>query len=136
MLGQKCVECRSWKTSYRGPLLICASNKPLGGYVHGHALCVVDLVGMMPFGPEHAGLALLEDVPEGHYAWLLDNVRMVRPFPVKGRQGLFEVPDGQIEVLGPPSKRLVTEHYLPLVHQGRGEGVEDFWSGVFCELGW
>lgn len=136
MVGEKCVECRSWSTSYRGPLLICASNKPLGGYVHGHALCVVDLVGVMPFGMEHLGLALLDDVPDNHYAWLLDNVRMVKPFPVKGRQMLFDVPDDSIEVLGPPTRELVESHYMPLVHRGRGVDVDGLWSDIFYELGW
>lgn len=136
MLGQKSVECRSWKTSYRGPLLVCASSKPIDGCVHGHALCVVDLVGVMPFGFEHMGLALLDDVPENHYAWLLDNVRMVRPFPVRGRQRLFDVPDDCIEVLGPPSRELVEKFYLPLAHHVDDEDVRAIWLDLFYELGW
>lgn len=31
------------------------------------------------------------------YAWLLKDMRPVRPFPVKGRLHLFDVPEEQIE---------------------------------------
>lgn len=31
------------------------------------------------------------DFSPGRYAWKLENVRAIDPFPVKGRQGLFEV---------------------------------------------
>lgn len=34
--GEKTIECRSWRTRYRGPLLICASNrkpKPVDGVI-------------------------------------------------------------------------------------------------------
>jgi hypothetical protein len=27
----------------------------------------------------------------GRYAWLLTNIRQIKPFPVKGKQGFFEV---------------------------------------------
>lgn len=32
-LGQKPIEIRSWATSYRGPLLICSSQKPYTGNI-------------------------------------------------------------------------------------------------------
>lgn len=68
-IGQKRVETRSWRTSYRGPLLICSTQKVPGdvfrktttdprfyervrcspiGYEHGVALCVVDLEACVP----------------------------------------------------------------------------------------
>lgn len=76
--GIKRLEIRTWETSYRGPLLICASRKPhplfmsydygtsvleldnrsapdrikvSHGYIDviGSALCVVNLVGIRPF---------------------------------------------------------------------------------------
>lgn len=37
------------------------------------------------------------DFSPGRYAWRLENVRTIEPFPVKGRQGLFEV-----EMMGNP----------------------------------
>lgn len=44
--------------------------------------------GAQPFG----------DFSPGRYAWKLENVRTIEPFPVKGCQGLFEVevPEGLI----------------------------------------
>ena len=42
--GEKVEEYRSWKTDYRGDLLICASSRNEGpDLVRGHALCVVEL---------------------------------------------------------------------------------------------
>lgn len=66
----------------------------------GAALCVVDLVDCirtenliedyradLPFG----------DFSYGRFAWKLENVRAFKePFPVKGKQGLFEVDDSLI----------------------------------------
>ena len=45
--------------------------------------------------PEFLRESLLGDFSSGRYAWKLENVRSLDPFPVKGKQGLFdvEVPD-------------------------------------------
>lgn len=138
MLGQKTVECRSWSTPYRGPLLVCSSSRPLDGCVHGHALCVVDLVAVEPFDDRHIDAAMLWDfdVPEGQYAWVFENVRMVEPFPVKGRQRLFDVPDGSVTVLGEPSRELVERYVLPIAYRQKGGDFEGIWADVFEDLGW
>ena len=50
--GQKTVEVRSWNTDYKGPLVICASEKTIvvNGHVliGGHAICVVELYDITP----------------------------------------------------------------------------------------
>ncbi len=61
--GRKRIEYRTWKTNYRGPLLIAASQRKSGDLPTGCAICVVDLV-------DFTGR-------EGDYRWHLENVRLV-----------------------------------------------------------
>lgn len=120
-VGAKKYETRSWTTRYRGPLLICASanekaakiayNDPIFRLVanhyircaflpYGQAVAIVDLTdclttiwltGWPEKYPLSANEKLFGDFSTGRYAWRLENVRTIEPFPVKGRQGLFEV---------------------------------------------
>ena len=69
------------------------------GMVWGAAVAVVDLVDCFynltdPGYPE----IKFGDFSYGRYAWRLSNVRRVKPFTVRGHQGLFEVeiPEGLI----------------------------------------
>lgn len=43
---------------------------------------------------DSSGQLLFGDFTPGRYAWLLDNVRPIDPVPMKGAQGLRDVPDG------------------------------------------
>ena len=117
--GAKKIETRSWPTKYRGPLLICAAKRKMdsdsdyavgaavgaaydAGYFrdtpfprnYGMAVCVVDLFGCVPveeaMDSEELELTLGNYTP-GRFAWLTNNLRAIEPFPVVGRQGLFEV---------------------------------------------
>ena len=127
-VGAKQYETRSWKTDYRGPLLICASLKGIGkgkdrrelldtlhgprfqcallsfgetpGKINwrlpfGQAIAIVDLTACTStcdYQIDWIGCeATFGDFSPGRYAWKLENVRAIEPFPVKGRQGLFEV---------------------------------------------
>jgi hypothetical protein len=99
-LGEKTIECRSWRTHHRGPLLICASNKkpPLfEGYrpPYGLALAVVDVVDCRLLVREDMAAAGMvpEDWPyvEGGYGWILANAKEIEPFKVKGYQGIYNV---------------------------------------------
>lgn len=47
--GDKTIECRSWRTDYRGDLLICSTAKKIKDTIPGHALCVVTLADIVPF---------------------------------------------------------------------------------------
>jgi len=92
--GEKWEEYRTRPTRHRGELLICAGRtwggeKPpdWNGLARGHAICVVDVIAC-------------DDDGAGGYAWVLDNVRPVWLFPVKGRLGLFEVPRSRITIRG------------------------------------
>lgn len=116
-LEAKKVETRSWYTSHRGPLLICAAKrkvdadglsamiaaKNLGGFTvipaYGMAVCIVNVIRcdrIAAFNPdclEH----YLGDYTPGRFAWVTDGLRKIRPFPVRGAQGLFDVDDALIE---------------------------------------
>jgi len=93
--GVKTIETRRWRTRHRGPLVICSSKLPaVTGHLCGYALCVVDVVGCRPMtvDDENAACCGLYD---GAWAWELVNLRVLRPFAVRGRQGFFEIPDGE-----------------------------------------
>lgn len=137
--GAKRFETRSWATSYRGTLLICASKGglPVGdlrmvlaslqfqgglapliglpldfacdtwegvGIEHlqfGNAVAVCELVGCATSDSlTHKQIgtdAPFGDFTPGRFAWLLHDVRrLARPFPVKGRQGFFNVDDALV----------------------------------------
>lgn len=98
--GLKTIECRTWSTDYRGDLMICSTAKKCKDTIPGHALCVVDLVDVVPFERKHLDAALIEskDFQPGCFAWILDNVRIIRPVPVKGKLSLWDY-DGPIEYL-------------------------------------
>lgn len=94
-LGIKTIELRTWQTKHRGDLLICSSTNERASYrrysTAGHAIAVVNLVDIVPYSPEHAAAADVEPDFQGRYSWLLDNVRPIKPFPVKGKLNVFEV---------------------------------------------
>ena len=106
--GHKTIEWRSWRTHYRGPLLICSGKTPDDIYYDynpddvkhiwllGVAVATVELVDVRPFELERdAGAALMEpDEPLSvrGFAWVLENpVAVPGNPPVRGKQGLFEV---------------------------------------------
>ena len=95
--GWKTVEWRSWKTDYRGDIVICSSSRKTKGFVSGHALCVVELVDIVPFGRDHLEAAQMDYVEEG-YAWILKNNRMIKPVPVNGKLRLWEFA-GPVEII-------------------------------------
>jgi len=120
-MGLKRYETRSWWTSYRGPLVICAAKRnydvneaatlfykadpdrhvsEILWLPKGMALCVVELVscsrtdGLPVAVPER----LLGDFSRFRFAWELKNLKpFVEPFSVRGRQRLFDVDDELVE---------------------------------------
>lgn len=103
--GRKTIETRAWRTKHRGPLLICASKTRHEAafrwfdswmssvdltvpFPLGVAVAVVDLVDCRLMTEEDCIPAMYELVK---YAWVLENVRRIEPFLVKGQLGVFEV---------------------------------------------
>jgi len=120
-LGKKRYETRSWSTTYRGPLLICASLKrpPIAKIIGilyrarislnelspGRAVALVDLVHVYRTDDLHYGQfgeneEFYGDLSPGRYAWQLKNVRrFVNPPLIRGKQGLFDVSNDLIKNL-------------------------------------
>ena len=114
--GWKVIEVRTWRTGYRGPLLIAASkggNLPASvthieeegeqiALPRGVALCVVDLLECRRLTLADAKPANLEpeDLPADGWAWLLGNPRAVDPVPIKGRLSLYDTPHELIKFRG------------------------------------
>ena len=90
MFGDKTVECRSKNISYRGDVVICTSSLKLKDTIPSHALCIVRIVDCVPFTKEHMEQAMMAAVPENHYAWILDNVRIIAPIKIKGFLSLID----------------------------------------------
>ena len=114
--GHKTIETRSWSTRYRGELLICAAKKT-GSKLRGERVFLEEALGVklvdkkIPLGQAVAIVDLVDcrsitytlidsispkeyvlgNYEIGRYAWILENIRKIEPFPVIGRQGLFNV---------------------------------------------
>lgn len=98
--GFKTVEVRTWKTDYRGDVLICSTSKKIKDTIPGHALCVVKLVDVVPMKKKHCKAAAMspkEYQPDLFYAWILEDARMLdQPIPVKGKLSLWNY-DGKVD---------------------------------------
>jgi ASCH domain len=101
--GIKTIEVRTWRTHYRGPLLIVASGRPYRlQYDDGNAetlptqcqVCTVDLIDCRPWlRPEAAAACLDDGWDTGYWGWHLATPRHVLPAPHRGRLNLYETPD-------------------------------------------
>lgn len=89
--GEKTLEIRSWPTKVRGDVLLCASASPkIDGLPVGQALCIAEIVNCRPFGKKDAEKACCKYEP-GYFAWELSNIRIIKPFPVKGKLNFYQV---------------------------------------------
>lgn len=108
--GQKTIEVRTWDTLYRGDLLICSSGKPAFSkmemeeaeeeygctFLYGQALAVVCLADVRHRRKGDEEKALMDEIDPEACCWVIEDVRPVIPFPVKGKQGLYEIDDNLI----------------------------------------
>jgi len=89
--GKKTIETRSQPINYRGDLLIVSSKTgPAKGLPLGKALCMAKLVDCRPMTENDEEAAMVKFLP-GMFAWVLKDIRPIEPFPVQGKQGLYEV---------------------------------------------
>lgn len=112
MTGQKTIELGARDTLHRGELLICSARKPAFSqeemeemeeeygclFLYGQALCVVRLSDVRPMKKGDEEKALADKFNPEAYSWVLEDVRPVIPFPVKGQQGLFDVDDHLVSI--------------------------------------
>jgi len=98
-VGDKTIETRTWSTKYCGDLLIVSSEKPdaMSEAVAKHyklplgmALCIARLVDCRPMTQEDE-IAAKCACSENLYAWVLKDIRRIKPFPVKGQLRLYDV---------------------------------------------
>lgn len=86
--GRKTIEVLYWATEYRGELLIVSSKippiEPAGCVV---AIC--DLVDCRPFTWEDQKAAGCPRYSDREKAWVLDNIRRIKPFPMRGERGIY-----------------------------------------------
>lgn len=102
--GKKKIEYRTWKTNYRGPLLMCSTAKKVAGAAPGYAICVVNLKS-------------IQYVPlEGFYHWNIELANVIKPIHVKGQLKLFNVDDNLIE---PISMKEFESEVRPLIYTPR-----------------
>ncbi len=87
--GVKTIEFRTWKTDYRGDILITSNARKVIGSVPGHVLGVVKLVDIVPFEKKHLEAAYMDKMQDG-YAWILEEPRLIKPIPIKGKLSLWE----------------------------------------------
>jgi ASCH domain-containing protein len=107
--GIKTIETRTWKTNYRGKILIHAALKPIELpnrfksmlkeiepevlSATGKIIGSVDVIDCRPLLAKDKKTALVDEI-ENKYAWLLENPEVFKEFiPLKGKLGLFNVDD-------------------------------------------
>jgi hypothetical protein len=110
--GVKCIETRSWKTNYRGKILIHSSKthqsirdniKHLVDFdlTYGCILCEAELVDCIYMTEEFIEKLKKENYTEylcgryevGRYAWVLKNIKPIKPIPTKGQLGIWNYND-------------------------------------------
>lgn len=152
-LRLKHYETRSWKTNYRGKLLICstaANSKqhqeylkicdelqlpPWTDFPHGCAIAICNLVDCIEMTAKFIEQQprteiLCGDWQVGRYAWKLENIEPLPPFEVKGKQGLFNLifTDTQLELVKPQALDSVAK-----ACDRSNEVLEEEVSGVECD---
>ena len=96
--GKKKIEYRTWKTNYRGPLLMCSTAKKVAGAAPGYAICVVNLKSFS-----------FEDL----YYWNIELADVIKPIHVKGQLKLFNVDD---DLIKPISMKEFESQVQPLIY--------------------
>ena len=117
--GNKLIETRSWKTNYRGELFIHASGKKIdkkvltNNYIatlikdlpmnYGNIICKANLVDCVYMDEKflktiksNSKEYKLGEYKIGRYAWILKDVELINPIPVKGRLNIWNY-DGNID---------------------------------------
>ena len=107
--GRKTIETRRWATTHRGPLLFVSTLRPRINRdewprwmyeslkVYGHALALATVETCRKMTADDVRRSWCPFV--GQWAWVLRDIRRVRPFAVRGKQMFYDVDDALIEVI-------------------------------------
>lgn len=98
--GEKTIETRTWYPPtflWNQPVLLVGSKKPKGDY-SGMAACVATIKEAHVMKTSDEVAACCEKYPNAK-SWVLENIQKVKPFPVKGRLGIYDVADHLIQLL-------------------------------------
>ena len=87
--GEKTIETRTWKTDYRGEILIVSSKSPEIRPA-GYALAIAHLVECRSMQKEDEKQACCPYQRE-LFSFVLKDIRKIRAFPAKGQLGIFDV---------------------------------------------
>jgi hypothetical protein len=87
--GKKTIETRTWSTLYRGEILLVSSKSPRIEPA-GCAVALADLIDCRPMVKADEEAAKCPVYPNA-VAWVLTNIRAIKPFPVKGQLGVYDV---------------------------------------------
>jgi hypothetical protein len=98
--GEKDVENRSWRTHHRGPLLIHAGMQAYRESFADHGVsddaergAIIGVVEVVDCTQERSS----RWHEEGQWGWYLTRAKRFRkPIRLKGRRGLFDVPDRKV----------------------------------------
>ena len=106
--GTKKIEYRTWKTNYRGPILMCSTAKRVPNSAPGYALCVMDLYQID-----------WNDVDQCYY-WYIKLKNLIDPIKVKGQLKLFNVDD---DVIIPIKSSEFEKQVIPLICRSKNKHV-------------
>jgi ASCH domain-containing protein len=101
--GKKTIETRTWATKYRGPVLIVSSRSPRIEPA-GYAVAVAEIAASRPMTRADERAARCKLYPKAQ-AWVLKGVLAIRPFPVKGSLGLYNIRVAAAALTRPASSR-------------------------------
>jgi len=106
--GLKSIECRTWKTNYRGLLYIHSSLKEREGKnlkipqtsdfkrilkVKGAIIGTANLVECRKSKPSDQ-IKSHCPIEENYFSWILENPKVLdKPIPQKGKLGIFKIND-------------------------------------------
>lgn len=131
IIGEKNYEYRTWSTDHRGDLLICSSANPkIEGTIPGHALCVVNITDVIQVTRKNYKELELDEPPfqgEKLYAWKIEDVRLVEPFPVKGKLNFYYIDDSLIHIYDDSNtteeenQEWVDTYFMPCVYYKKGK---------------
>ena len=87
--GEKTIETRTWRTNYRGPLLIVSSKRPKIQPV-GCIVAMAELVGCRRMTVRDEARACCSLYPRA-WAWELSDIVRVEPIPTRGQLSLYDL---------------------------------------------